>query len=89
LEHFRTTTIAGGRRRAHTAHHNMDRDRPLSERDCLDCCALQGMKLQNVTRTESTSIPLLYICGVCGAMFTVPPKHSLVHPSDLIGRQGR
>jgi hypothetical protein len=34
------------------------------------------MKLQNALGTAPTNIPLLYICSVCGCMFTVPPPRS-------------
>lgn len=32
-----------------------------------------GMKLQNVARTNPVNIPLLYICQRCGTMLTIPP----------------
>jgi hypothetical protein len=47
--------------------------RPSEARDCVDCGAKGGMKLQNVARTAPTNIPLLYVCAVCGAMLTIPP----------------
>jgi DNA-directed RNA polymerase subunit RPC12/RpoP len=46
---------------------------PSSTRDCLDCGAKDGMKLQNVAHTAPISIPLLYVCQRCGTQLTVPP----------------
>ena len=54
----------------------MDRDRPASARDCLDCGVTQGMKLQNVLGTSPTNIPLLYVCAACGCLLTIPPPLS-------------
>jgi hypothetical protein len=48
-------------------------NRPPSLRECVDCGAKEGMKLQNVARTAPTNIPLLYVCTACGAMLTIPP----------------
>jgi hypothetical protein len=31
------------------------------------------MKLQNVTHTVPTNIPLLYLCARCGLSVTIPP----------------
>ena len=56
----------------------MNRDRPAGERDCLDCGASQGMKLQNVLGTHPTNIPLLYVCASCGCLLTIPPPNSPV-----------
>lgn len=53
-----------------------DKDRPPTERDCLDCGRKNGMKLTNTLGTQPTNIPLLYVCAVCGCNFTVPPPHS-------------
>jgi hypothetical protein len=44
-----------------------------SSRDCLECQRSEGMKLQNVARTDPVNIPLLYICQHCGTMLTIPP----------------
>lgn len=56
-------------------------NRPPVVRDCVDCGARDGMALQNVARTAPTNIPLLYVCGVCGAMLTIPPPaNPLRHP---------
>ena len=56
-------------------------NRPPVVRDCVDCGAPDGMELQNVARTAPTNIPLLYVCGVCGAMLTIPPPvNPLRHP---------
>src|SRR5687767_9123590 len=43
-----------------------DNLRPPAARDCLDCGARDGMKLQNALGTPPTNIPLLYVCSVCG-----------------------
>jgi hypothetical protein len=51
----------------------LDRDRPPVARDCLECQAPDGMKLQNVAHTAPINIPLLYICEKCGTMLTIPP----------------
>ena len=51
-------------------------DRPKSEIACLDCGAPEAMKLQNVTGTVATNIPLLYLCSLCGCTYTVPPRIS-------------
>ena len=53
-----------------------DGDRPKSARDCVDCGQQDGMVLMNVSRTEPTNIPLLYVCHKCGAMLTIPPRVS-------------
>jgi hypothetical protein len=42
------------------------------------------MQLKNVSRTQPTSIPLLYVCTVCGCTLTVPPPQS-----PLRGGKGR
>lgn len=64
----------------------MDRDRPVTERDCSDCGLPMAMKLQNVLGTKPTNIPLLYVCGTCGCMLTVPPPVSpLVRRRDAGG----
>jgi hypothetical protein len=55
-----------------------DRDRPPTERDCLDCGAALGMRLQNAFGTTPANIPLLYVCRHCGAMLTIPPPKSPV-----------
>ncbi|HEY2433927.1 MAG TPA: hypothetical protein VGI12_14735 [Vicinamibacterales bacterium] len=55
-----------------------DRDRPVVERDCLDCGASGGMKLQNVGGTTPTNIPLFYVCIKCGTTLTIPPPRSVV-----------
>ena len=46
---------------------------PKPSRDCPECKVSDGMKLQNVARTNPMNIPLLYICQQCGTMFTIPP----------------
>lgn len=46
---------------------------PSQSRDCSECNTSEGMKLQNVARTNPVNIPLLYICQHCGTMFTIPP----------------
>ena len=46
---------------------------PKQTRDCPECKVGDGMKLQNVARTNPINIPLLYICQHCGTMFTIPP----------------
>ena len=46
---------------------------PAVVRDCPDCGAKEGMKLQNVGHTAPISIPLLYVCRVCGTLLTIPP----------------
>ena len=46
---------------------------PRESRDCSECKRADGMKLQNVGRTNPVNIPLLYICQHCGTMFTIPP----------------
>jgi hypothetical protein len=48
---------------------------PHSARDCPECQAVEGMKLQNVARTAPVNIPLLYICHTCGTMLTIPPPY--------------
>jgi hypothetical protein len=54
-----------------------DRDeRPTASRDCVECSLREGMKLTNVSRTQPTNIPLLYVCSKCGAMLTIPPRIS-------------
>src|SRR5207342_1009782 len=47
---------------------------PPVTRDCLDCGAHGGMNLQNAARTAPVNIPLLYVCRVCGAQLTIPPR---------------
>jgi hypothetical protein len=51
----------------------MTDQQPSAIRDCLECGAKGGMKLQNVALTAPVSIPLLYICQRCGTLLTVPP----------------
>ena len=46
---------------------------PETSRDCPECKTPEGMKLQNIARTNPVNIPLLYICQHCGTMFTIPP----------------
>ena len=48
-------------------------NRPKPARDCPECQAFEGMKLQNVARSAPTNIPLLYICARCGTTLTIPP----------------
>jgi hypothetical protein len=50
--------------------------RPPAARDCLDCGVGDGMKLQNSLGTVPTNIPLLYVCAICGCLYTVPPPVS-------------
>ena len=59
-----------------------DRERPAAARDCIECGAKEGMMLMNVARTQPTNIPLLYVCKVCGAMLTIPPRVSPLEYSD-------
>jgi hypothetical protein len=40
------------------------------------------MILMNVARTEPTNIRLLYVCSVCGAMLTIPPRVSPLEHAD-------
>ena len=61
---------------------SVDRDRPASERDCLDCGKPQGMKLQNVVGSKPTNIPLLYVCIGCGCLLTIPPRFSPIPSSS-------
>jgi len=37
-----------------------------------DCGLKDGMKLQNVGRSER--IPVLYVCATCGTLLTIPPS---------------
>ena len=46
---------------------------PSPTRDCPECQAAEGMKLQNVARTNPVNIPLLYVCQHCGTLMTIPP----------------
>ena len=46
---------------------------PRASRDCPECQTAEGMKLQNVARTNPVNIPLLYICQRCGTLLTIPP----------------
>jgi len=43
-------------------------------RDCAECGAIGGMKLQNVTNTRG--VPLFYVCKRCGCTLTIPPPYS-------------
>jgi hypothetical protein len=54
--------------------------RPAIARDCVECGATDGMRLQNTARTQPINIPLLYTCVVCGCTLTIPPTHSPVSP---------
>jgi ribosomal protein L40E len=58
--------------------------RKIVRRDCLDCGAKNGMRLQNVVPAPSVSVPALYVCDRCGTQLTIPPPRSpLVRvPSD-------
>lgn len=56
--------------------------RPPVLRDCVECGAPGGMRLQNTARTEPINIPLLYACTACGCTITVPPAQSPVTPPD-------
>jgi hypothetical protein len=47
--------------------------RPKEFLDCSECQTTDGMKLQNVARTNPVNIPLLYVCQRCGTMLTIPP----------------
>jgi hypothetical protein len=51
-----------------------------AERDCPDCRKTNGMALQNVVALDPVNIPLLYICGGCGCLLTVPPIDSPLRP---------
>jgi hypothetical protein len=51
-------------------------DRPRAARECTECGLPDGMKLTNVSRTQPTNIPLLYVCSKCGVMLTIPPRVS-------------
>ena len=53
-------------------------DHALAARDCSDCGTTRAMKLQNVVRTQLAHVPLLYVCAVCGAILTIPPRISPV-----------
>lgn len=74
----REDTQSVGRDLGHNRHAVPDKERPPANRDCLNCGATDGMKLQNVAGTAPTNIPLLYICGHCGASLTIPPPRSPV-----------
>jgi uncharacterized OB-fold protein len=49
-------------------------------RDCVDCGAKDGMRLQNVARTQTMSVPAHYICEHCGSTLTIPPPCSPLYP---------
>ena len=51
---------------------------PKEARDCLECQKSDGMKLQNVARTDPVNIPLLYVCQHCGTMLTIPPPRPAI-----------
>ena len=53
---------------------------PPVVRDCVDCGAKEGMRLQNVARTQTTHVPLFYICVSCGSTMTIPPPRSPLDP---------
>lgn len=42
-------------------------------RDCLECRAKDGMRLQNVVASPAVAIPILYVCDRCGTQLTIPP----------------
>ena len=44
-----------------------------------------GMVLQNITKTITTAVPLLYVCQHCGTLFTIPPPP----PMKLTARELR
>jgi len=59
---------------------------PPHTRDCLDCAAPNGMRLQNVVVTEPANIPLLYICEQCRTSLTIPPREApLIRHVDQYG----
>jgi hypothetical protein len=50
----------------------MSTDLP-KHRDCLDCSAHDGMRLQNVITNAPVLIPVFYVCQRCRAQLTIPP----------------
>lgn len=47
-------------------------------RDCLECRAPDGMKLQN-TGVFSAH----YVCRHCGAAYTIPPRELVIRPKHF------
>jgi len=52
---------------------NSESNKPPPLRDCLACGQKDGLKLHNIAAAPPVNIPLLYICGHCGAQLTIPP----------------
>jgi len=59
-------------------HRLIDPSAPSPARDCLECRAPDGMKLQN-----SGVFTACYVCQHCGAAYTIPPPELVIPPKHF------